>query len=585
MAADKFKPFLDKPLEKINFNKIKSPALSIDNNILIELKSLIQSENFDLAVTKCSNLLEKYSDSLVIWDVMAFSNQKLGNFDQAIKCYKKVLSIDSSSITSYYNLGIIYYELGHLKQSNTLFLECKKIDNDFKEIHLPHAKVLFKLQKFDQAKESCAKSISLSGLNSEKANLMACILTDLMELDEAEKFFEICLEQKELNYKHLNNYATFLKVINNINKSIDLYLKVLELNKDYSLAFRHLSEIAPERVPDEILTRMEDNLSNEKISKELKAHIGFGLWEIYSYKKSSKAFQYLKKGNNLYREIVAKSFSVSPDNIISNNKKEAKNYIDDQEKFEKIFDSQLIIKEQKAKEVTPIFVVGLPRSGTTLVEQILSSHPDIDGAGELRYINDIYQIITSSEDWENENFSLENLLNLKKEYLDNIKKYSTQSTKSIVDKMPANFFLLGLIKKIFPNSKIINIERNPIDNCFSIYTKIFSSGHTYAYDLEDIGNYYLIYKKTMGYWYNILNKDIYELKYEDLISNLREETKKLLHFCNYDFHEDCVKFYQNKRPVLTASNIQVRKKIYNTSVGKWKKYEDELIPLINILRG
>ena len=582
--ADKIKPFLDKPLKKINFGKYKNPSPDITNNILIEIKKLIEDQNYEEAIKKCIKEIDRSPNETVLWDVAAFSYQKLKIYNEAIKCYEKVLSIDSSSTTSYYNLGIIYYDLGQLNTANEFFLKCIKIDKNFKEVHLPHAKTLFKLQKFDLAKESCSKSISLTGLNNEKANLMACILVDLMELDEAEKFFEICLDEELTNHNHLNNYATFLKVVNKLDESADLYLKVLEINKDYSPAFRHLSEIAPEKITDDILIRMKKKLSDKNISEEFKAHIGFGLWEYNSYKGNDDSFQFLKKGNDSYRKVIIKSFSLTPDQISANYLKEGNNYLINQAKLRNIIKEKLKNEKNGNNEIDPIFIVGLPRSGTTLVEQILSSHPNINGGGELRYINDIYHSIMSSKEWETENFADDYFLKLKSQYINKIKKYSTASTKNIVDKMPANFFFVGLIKLIFPDSKIINIERNPMDNCFSIYTKLFSSGHTYAYNLEDIGNYYLIYKKTMNYWHTLFGQEIYKIQYEDLVNDLEGETKKMLNYCNFNFHKDCLEFYKNKRPVLTASNIQVRKKIFKNSIGKWKKYSNNLKPLTKIIR-
>ena len=582
--ADKIKPFLDKPLKKINFGKFKNPSPDISNNILVELKRLIEDQNYEEAIKKCTEEIDKSPNASVLWDVAAFSYQKLKIYNEAIKCYEKVLSIDSSSITSYFNLGIIYYDLGQLNTANELFMKCVEIDKNFKEVYLPHAKTLFKLQKFDLAKESCSKSISLTGLNKEKANLMACILVDLMELDEAEKFFEICLDEELTNHNHLNNYATFLKVVNKLDKSADLYLKVLEINNDYSPAFRHLSEIAPEKITDSILLRMKKNLSNKDTSEEFKAHIGFGLWEYSSYKKSDNSFQFLKQGNDNYRKVVAKSFSLTPDQISTNSIKEKDDYLINQAKLRNIVKEKLKNENHKNDKIDPIFIVGLPRSGTTLVEQILSSHPNINGGGELRYVNDIYHSIISSKEWETETFSDDYFLKFRSQYIDKIKKYSTSNTKSIIDKMPANFFFVGLIKLIFPDSKVINIERNSMDNCFSIYTKLFSAGHAYAYNLEDIGNYYLMYKKTMNHWYKLLGQEIYKIQYENLVNDLEGETKKMLNYCNFNFHKDCLEFHKNKRPVLTASNIQVRKKIFKNSIGKWEKYSNNLKPLTKLIR-
>ena len=232
----------------------------------------------------------------------------------------------------------------------------------------------------------------------------------------------------------------------------------------------------------------------------------------------------------------------------------------------------------------------MPRSGTTLVEQILSSHTKVYGADEVIYLPrliDKYFGLNKLNLYLQGIFEFEkkNLTKVAQEYISIMKSVSKNSGKT-TDKLPANFLNIGLIKLILPKSKIIHCYRNPKDNIFSIFKNYFTGGKiTFASDLAETVEYYNLYTDLMNFWNNLIPNFILNLKYEDLINDTQKEVKNLLNFCDLSWENNCLEFYKNKRPIKTASDTQVRNKIYNSSVDKWKKYERFLEKYYVKLRG
>ncbi len=230
-------------------------------------------------------------------------------------------------------------------------------------------------------------------------------------------------------------------------------------------------------------------------------------------------------------------------------------------------------------ERVPIFIVGMPRSGTTLIEQILASHPALYGAGELKTMSDFARTVAlDSPDWEG---ALLALRKLGQEYLDQVWKLAPEA-RYITDKMPGNFYHLGLIHLMLPNAKIIHSMRDPMDTCFSCYALRFAHGHEYCYDLKTLGRYYQRYTKLIRHWHDVLPAGrILDVRYEDNVADPEREARRLLGYLGLPWDPACLRFYETDRPVKTASVMQVRKPIYSSSVARWKRFEKHLGPLLD----
>jgi len=231
--------------------------------------------------------------------------------------------------------------------------------------------------------------------------------------------------------------------------------------------------------------------------------------------------------------------------------------------------------QQNNQEYTPIFIVGMPRSGTTLVEQILASHTEVESTDELPYMERIGLELDMMGGY------IENLNNITNKQADNfadqytqqVKQYLPTLSKMVIDKNPNNFVHIGLIKTLFPKAKIINVVRNPLDNALSVYKQFFSNGHNYSYSLKGIEHYWKGYLSLMNHWETVYPMQIYQLSYEKLVSDTENEIKQLLYYCQIKFEKQCLTFYESDRVVLTPSVSQVRQPITARSIGSWKKYQ------------
>lgn len=306
-------------------------------------------------------------------------------------------------------------------------------------------------------------------------------------------------------------------------------------------------------------------------------HYHFALGKIFDDIKSfTKAFEHYLKGNTFKRKTIiydSQNHSAFVDRLI---KIYSKKYL--QEKTACGSDSKL-----------PVFIVGMPRSGTTLVEQIVSSHPQVYGAGELisllRIENTIAKQFEASSPYP-ECMPLckdSTLLRFSAEYLEELGNHS-QDANCITDKMPDNFLRIGLIKTLFPYARIIHCQRNAMDTCTSIFLNYFGNDIRYSFDLTEIGQYYLDYTRLMEYWSSLFPSEILDVQYEELVMNQEIVSRQLIKYLGLEWDENCLDFHNNKRAVRTASSLQVRQPIYRNSINRWKHYEKHLEPLIAILQ-
>ena len=341
---------------------------------------------------------------------------------------------------------------------------------------------------------------------------------------------------------------------------------MLEIDPNYSIADKSLSLIHKYNSNDNHIKVMEEKLTKNIEVGDAK-RLNFALGKAYEdIGSSKKSFKFYETANKLHK----RKFNI-------NNEVEYFNKI--KKEFEKEKIASLGDYGQKI-----IFVLGMPRSGTTLAEQILSSHKSVYGAGELNFLR---EAINNELFNKNGNFNLNNS-NLKKAkdyYLEKIKIFGNKN-QFLIDKAPLNFKWIGVIKLIFPNSKIIHCKRNAMDVCWSNYKNFFTSKlMDYSYDFNDLAVFYKAYDRLMNFWKRDPENNIFDLTYEDLVSNKTFETKRLLEFCGLGWDENCLNFHKNKKAVSTASLAQVRQPLYSSSVLKWKNYSDELSELKRLLES
>jgi hypothetical protein len=316
-------------------------------------------------------------------------------------------------------------------------------------------------------------------------------------------------------------------------------------------------------------------LETRNISDKSKIYLFFSIAKVLEEQKDfSNAFYYLKKGNDLKR------------NTINYGSKQTLSLFE-QLKFQ--FDIELLseLVSEKSDALSPIFIIGMPRSGTSLVEQILASHENITGGGELEtslqlLFGELPKLTKVS--WQ-DSLALLNpqiISHLKNIY---IEKHAglVNKTKHFTDKLPFNFALVGFLMIIFPKAKFIHIYKHPLDSCLSCYKQLFTGGQEYSYQLDELASYYQEYVTMMKHWNAINTDNILNVSYEELVELPEENISSILKFLNLPWQEDCLQFQKSKRIVKTASSGQVRQGVYTSSVTRWKNYRKDLLPLIEVL--
>jgi hypothetical protein len=320
---------------------------------------------------------------------------------------------------------------------------------------------------------------------------------------------------------------------------------------------------------------MENKIKDQSLNNFQKIELYFALGKAYeNIKHYKKSFENYKLGNTIKRD--ATKYQINDDVTLFENIKSS---------FSNINFQNLDNVGNKSNKM--IFILGMPRSGTTIVEQIIANHKNVYGAGELKDLTEIIRenFLVNDKIRFPEKFNIKDQAffnNMGTKYLENLDRYNANKNY-ITDKAPLNFRWIGLIKLILPKSKIIHCTRDPKDICLSLFKNIFEGQLNFSYSLEEVGKYYKLYQNLMEFWKQLLPDFIYDISYEKLVKNQEFESRKLLDFCNLDWDKNCLTFYKNKRGIITASFVQARKPIYKNSVKSWQKYENELLPLFKIL--
>ena len=500
-----------------------------------QLIKLYKSNNLFTAEKVNAELIRSYPKVVVLYNIMGLILTDQNKINEAIKAYEKGIEINPGYAMIHNNLGSIY-----------------KSKEDY-----------IKAESFYK------KSIALDDKIPEPHNNLGSLYLTLNKFKKAISCFEESLNVNPKFYISHYNLGVLYKTIGDFKKAKKYLTKSIKLNHSFYSAHRTLSQITNYTVKDDHYLSLKKIYQNSKKNNERNADIIFALGKASEdIKDYDNSFKYYNEANDLRRKEI--DFSIDKE----------KNEFDN---IKKIFNKNIFdkFKQSGCLSSAPIFILGMPRSGTTMVEQILSSHPRVFGGDELKFLPDLaknYFYI------ENNELLLKNKIYVEKKdlktiglkYVSDLKKISNNADK-ITDKLPINFKWIGLIKLILPNSKIIHCVRNPHDNCLSIFKNFFANKDlNFAYNLNEITLFYNLYHNLIIHWKKTLPKFIIDIEYEKIIHNPEKQIRNLIKKCDLKWNPHCLKFYENKRPIKTASDIQARKKIYKTSINSWKNYEKHL---------
>ncbi len=538
---------------------------------------------------------------------------KLNRLEEAIECCRRVLQINPKNVAAQANLGQFLWRQGDSSGAKQVLQQALQQQPNMVQALANLGAVLFSERELGQAEDILRRAVALGARDQEILGNLAGVLLANGEGGESEAI-ELCRDVVNTNPNSPDaqfNLGRALEYTEQWDDAMAAYSRSLELLPGFTEAMiglaqaymvmgrfndaRHLCREVLKNHPTSmeaysLLLSLEDpewiraNMATiEEIyqsgsdNDEGKRYLAFAMAK-YSEKEGeyTKAFKHLQMGNGLRRSTY--EYTTDVDQTLFN-------------AIKKSFSTEFFRQREDygSSDKSPIFILGMPRSGTTLTEQILASHSQVFGAGELPFVRQILserckpasiqQFPEISASMQRDGFE-----SMALQYLDLIKARSGKSLR-VTDKMPHNFLYLGVIRLMFPHAKVIHCRRNPIDNCLSIFKQDFTSLHKYAYDLEELGSYYLLYNDLMEHWRNTLPEGyMLDLVYEDMVADQEGMSRRLLDFCDLPWEDGCLEFHTTERAVKTASQAQVRRKIYTDSVKLWQHYADQLQPMIRILQ-
>ncbi len=519
------------------------------------------TNRFDLAIASYSEAIKIKSNYSQAYNNLGNLYRKLKKVSYAEYNFKRLIEINPYSAEAYYNLGNLYNDLDKFDQSLINYTKAIKLNPNFIDAYNLAGIVYHKLHKPYDAIEHYKKAIELNPNYAEAYCNLGISLNILNKSDEALENYKKAILLKSDYFEAYNDIGLVYQSIGKLELAEKNYKKAIQINPNYAEAHFNLSNIKTFSYVDEQLNQMEELSLNNDIADEQRYHLHFAMGKAYEdLHEYEKSFKNYVKGNEICKSII--KYNIKNDEKIFEQLK--KNYFKIKEFFIKFVDT--------SDKQTPIFILGMPRSGTSLVEQIISSHSNIVGGGELNFIEKFGDKLARGT----VDVNYDNLLDFKNKYVKKLKDIDKKNM--VTDKMPLNFKYIGLIFTVFPNAKIIHSIRKPEATCWGNFRQNFTNKKliSYCYDLNDIVAYYNLYKDLTNFWIKEFGDKIYNLDYEKLILNQEKETKKLINYLEIKWEDVCLKPENNKRSVKTASSKQIRQKVYKGSSDKWKNFESFL---------
>ena len=517
-----------------------------------------QSDNYIKAEKFALSLVKKFPNHDFAWKILSIVLKKTGKLHESLTANEKLVEITPQDALAHYNLGNAYRELSKFSKAEESYKKAITFKPELFEAYYNLGIVLKNNYKLEEAEKYYKKAINLKPNFADTYNNLGTVLDNLEKLNEAEIYYKKAIALKPNFAEAYNNLGTNLEQQGKLNEAQTMYEKAILINPGLTNAHRQLSLIKKFDSYDQHFQQMQKIYLDKNISGEQRCHINFALAKIYEdLENFEKAFQHFSEGNKIKKELL--KYNIKNDIKLFNQIKLS---------FQKIKENTpKIIKNQNA--LNPIFIIGMPRSGTTLVEQVISSHSKVTGLGELPFVLQFGYPVTTGQ----LECSEKSLSKFRNDYLE---KLETLREKNLIvtDKMPQNFLYTGLITTCFPEAKILHVKRDPAAVCWANYKQWFKSENLgYSYSLEDIVEYYKLYNDLMEFWNKTLKNKIYEVDYEALTINQENEIQKLIKYLELNWEESCLSPEKNERNISTASNIQIRSKIFKGSSQKWKKYK------------
>ena len=563
--------YLERDSESIHLLKIFIDKFS-DLGALKHLSNLlVKQDKSDEADELIKNFFENNEDYGLLYK--GVRHLHASRYRKAEDAFKKVLIEDENNIDALRFMGILAFKSGNHDIAEAMLTKALKLDPTYSLVWANLAQVFSVTGQLDKAKKSFKNILNMEPKNGLIWAEYGTVLTKLANYEEGRDAYLKALEFKPDSPRVHLSLGHVYKTMGEIDNSIDSYKNTILQNNLSGEAYWSLANLKTYSFSENEIKDMEDTLKGDMSDIE-RSQMHFALGKAYEVKKDfDKSFKNYYEGNKVKKGLIKYSSDDTTDNT---------------KRILNFFNKENIQKLAKSStgDRDPIFVLGMPRSGSTLVDQIISSHSKVDGTQELPNIIKIAAELNSNNQKNYPEVLKEldesKLSNLGKDYISET-VWARDNAPFFIDKMPNNFIHIGLIKTILPNAKIIDTRRDPMDTCFSCFKQFFARGQLFTYSLEDLGNYYTDYIRAMNHWHNVYGKDIYTVHYDNVINETEETIRELIDYCELPFEKECLEFYNSSRPVKTPSAEQVRQPIYKSGLNYWKNYEKHLLPLKKII--
>jgi Flp pilus assembly protein TadD len=484
-----------------------------------------------------------------------------------------------SDVAALRMLAEVGARLGRDDDAAVLLARCLELAPSFHAARQNYALVLHRANNSAQALDEINTLLAIEPTNPGYRNLKAVILSRIGDYEQAIAIYAAILGEYPHNARIWMSYGHALKTAGHLDRSIEAYRKSIALDPGFGEAYWSLANLKTFRFSDDDIAAMQRQLDRPELEQEHRYHfefaIGKALEDIDNY---SESFWRYLEGNKLRRATIFYDATDTSKRVKRSKARFTRDFFAERADF-------------GADAPDPIFIVGLPRAGSTLIEQILASHSAVEGTMELPEIISMTRDLRQQADESLTTGYLDvlasmdahELRRLGEQYIERTRIQRKTAAPYFIDKMPNNFVHLGLIHLALPNAKIIDARRHPLACCFSGFKQHFARGQHFTYSLEDIGHYYRDYVELMSHFDAVLPGRVHRVVYEELVEDTETEVRRLLAYCGLPFEQQCLRFFENERPVRTASSEQVRQPIYREGVDHWRHYEQWLGPLKTVL--
>jgi tetratricopeptide (TPR) repeat protein len=533
---------------------------------------------------KFAEAVEHYECALILNPRHANAHNNLGGafkaqsrMDEAITHFRRALAINRDHPEAHNNLGTALYDQGNFDDAMAHYRHVLTLNPNHADVHNNLGIILKSQGKMDEAAAHYRQAIAINPSHAEAHNNLGNVCKDQDRLDDAIEQYRLAIAINPDSADAHNNLANLLKDQGKFDDAMAHYGRAIAIRPDYAEAHFNRAEIKTFQEGDPDLAAMEAMAGRDGLPANKAPYLHFALAKALEDSGDYvRVFEQLRKGNSLKRRQIT---------------------YDEQEfmglcrRISSAFDAGLFdrFRGEGDPSSTPIFVLGMPRSGSTLIEQILASHPQVHAAGELVHLE---MAVNSALNTNGGPLSYpecvpaldsDRLRRIGQAYLERLPVLAHGKIR-IVNKLPANFLHVGLIRLILPNARIIHTMRNPIDTCVSCYSKLFASGQYFSYDLGELGRFYRCYTGMMSHWRSVLPPGaMFDVSYEEVVDDLEGQARRLIDYCGLPWDNACLTFHRASRPVKTASAVQVRKPLFRSSLQRWRKYEADLAPLLREL--